>query len=500
MEITLADLTNLESRLSTVADFTESALDAAAALEGEVSWAVTARATAPHLPALRGGELLLIPPRASLEVGAELKALIGQAQAMGICGIVTADFDPAFDRAGKPDESVPRLCWHGKLNADAESSINRLLTECRGTMFRVGTELERALNEMMARQASLSEMLRRISAISGIAISVFDSKGRELARSGSTVPPDEDSPARNVRYLSSDLPLGARLVLGPLSPGEYVLARFLVDRIVIAAEAALRHDDEVRPRGAGRAAAIRALLERGDESPRDRRGSAVALGLEPDGVFLVAVTPHCHELALGHAMAPLGDAHDAGEIEGDHVWLVSVSAATGPDHVATRAQQVKRAWMREQKDRSLRLALSAPAVGVAGLAAAAEEARFIAAMQRSEELQRQAASFDSLEDLGALRVLYQLRQSPELRQFVEQVLGSLAGRETLRATLKVFLESGGSQVEASKRLGIHRNTLSYRLRRVAALVGVDVTDPAAWLTLHLAISAADLFRLTSSEG
>ena len=121
-------------------------------------------------------------------------------------------------------------------------------------------------------------------------------------------------------------------------------------------------------------------------------------------------------------------------------------------------------------------------------------------LQRSENLQRQAASFDSLDDLGALRVLYQLRQSPELRQFVEQVLGSLAGRETLRSTLKVFLESGGSQVEASKRLGIHRNTLSYRLRRVAALVGVDVTDPDAWLTLHLAISAGDLFQLTSSEG
>jgi sugar diacid utilization regulator len=278
-----------------------------------------------------------------------------------------------------------------------------------------------------------------------------------------------------------------------------VLARFLIERVAMAAETALRNDDDVRPRGAGRAVAIRALMERTETSPSDRRRSAVALGLEPDGVYLVAVTPKSQEPLLSRALEVIGSAHDAGEVDRDHLWLVAVSTTSGPEHVAVRAQQLKRIWTREQPDRSLRLALSAPTVGVAGLPAAADEARFIAALQRSEKLQRQAASFDSLDDLGALRVLYQLRQSPELRQFVEQVLGSLAGRETLRSTLKVFLESGGSQVEASKRLGIHRNTLSYRLRRVAALIGVDVTDPEAWLTLHLAISAADLFRLTSSE-
>ncbi len=495
MDITLVDLTTLESRLSLVVDSTDGDCVQAETPSTEVSWAVTARATAPYLPALRGGELLLIPPRAGTEIGDELIALISQAHGMGVSGLVLADGDPAIERARKTSGAIPLLRWQGDLNADAESSINRLLTECRGTMFRVGTELERALNEMTSRRSSLNETLDRVTGIAGITVSVVDSNRRELARSGSNAAMAEI----NDRFLTRDLALGSVLVLGPLSPREYVLARFLFERVVMAVETALRNDDDVRPRGAGRAAAIRALLERSQISPSDRRRSAVALGLEPDGVYLVAVTANRHRPPMNHILAFIGTAHDAGEIGRDHLWLLVVSTTTGPENLAERAQQLKRIWTREQQDPSAKLALSAPTVGVAGLPAAADEARFIAALQRSEKLQRQAASFDSLDDLGALRVLYQLRQSPELKLFVEQVLGSLAGRETLRSTLKVFLESGGSQVEASKRLGIHRNTLSYRLRRVAALVGVDVTDPSAWLTLHLAISAGDLFRLTSSE-
>lgn len=499
MDITLVDLTNLESRLTPVSVSNDGNGIQAESYNAEVSWAVTARATAPYLPALRGGELLLIPPRASSEIGDELTALICQAHQMGVIGLVFADGDPALERTRESLGLVPRLRWTGELNADAESSINRLLTERRGTMFRVGTELERAFNEMTARRTSLNETLGRVSGIAGLTVSVIDSKGRELAKFGPNGANGDAADEPNSRYLARGLALGAQLVLGPLLPGEYVLARFLIERVAMAAEVALRHDDDVRPRGAGRSEAIRALVERSERSPSDRRRSAVALGLEPDGVYLVAVTPNCREPHLTHALTHIGTAHDAGKLESDRLWLLAVSTTSGPEHVAARAQQLKRAWMREQPDRSLTLALSAPTVGVAGLPAAAEEARFIAALQRSKKLQRQAASFDSLDDLGALRVLYQLRQSPELRQFVEQVLGSLAGRETLRSTLRVFLESGGSQVEASKRLGIHRNTLSYRLRRVAALVGVDVTDPAAWLTLHLAICAGELFRLTNSE-
>jgi DNA-binding PucR family transcriptional regulator len=123
-------------------------------------------------------------------------------------------------------------------------------------------------------------------------------------------------------------------------------------------------------------------------------------------------------------------------------------------------------------------------------------------MQARGQLAHQAASFASVTDVGALRLLYPLRDADELREFIAEALGALEARDrqgTLRETLRAFLESGGSHVEASGRLGIHRNTLAYRLRRIGELVGVDVADPAGWLTLHLALCASDMLRAIGDD-
>jgi purine catabolism regulator len=148
------------------------------------------------------------------------------------------------------------------------------------------------------------------------------------------------------------------------------------------------------------------------------------------------------------------------------------------------------------------LALSAPAFGVASLPAAAREARFVAALQAQARLPRKAASFQSVDDVGALRLLYQFRESVELQQFVADALGNLERmdpRGTLRTTLRAFLEAGGSHVDAATRLGIHRNTLAYRLRRIGELLGRDVADPASWLTLHLALAASDMLAAREDD-
>jgi hypothetical protein len=498
MDITLFDLTKLEPRLSWSPQSPDGTLGAAEQLTKEVSWAVTARATPPHLPALRAGELLLIPPRVSTEIGDELPALIGQAAAKDVSGLVIAASDPALERTKSSSESIPTFRWRGELGEDTESSINRLLTECRGTMFRVGTELERTLNELHSRRTSLTETLVSIREISGIRLAVLDVRQREIGNSGA-VADDRTVEPGDARVLARDLALGSRVVLGPLSPREHVLARFLVDRIVIAVEASLRHDVQTRPRGAGKAEAIRALMEGSDTSHGERRRVAIALGLDPDGVHVVAVTAACREQELIQAFASIGSVHPAGEVGGDSLWLIAELGCANPDQIAARLEHLKHAWRRAQREPPRTLALSAPAAGTAALPLATEEAKFVAALQRNGKLLRSAASFDSLEDLGALKLLYRLRQTPELRQFVDQVLASVASRETLRDTLAVFLESGGSQVEAARRLGIHRNTLSYRLQRIAGMVGVDIADPGTWLTLHLALTASDLLRLTGAE-
>lgn len=59
-------------------------------------------------------------------------------------------------------------------------------------------------------------------------------------------------------------------------------------------------------------------------------------------------------------------------------------------------------------------------------------------------------------------------------------------------TLEVFVDSGGSGVRTAELLSIHRSTLNYRLERIAAITGVDLTDPGTRTNLQVAIK---LFRL-----
>jgi DNA-binding PucR family transcriptional regulator len=85
--------------------------------------------------------------------------------------------------------------------------------------------------------------------------------------------------------------------------------------------------------------------------------------------------------------------------------------------------------------------------------------------------------------------------TPELATYVADALGALPGhdrRGTLRQTLLSYLETGGSHVAAAACLGIHRNTLAYRLKQIALLTGHDPNDPCKRLLLHLALLAASL--------
>jgi hypothetical protein len=285
------------------------------------------------------------------------------------------------------------------------------------------------------------------------------------------------------------------LILGPLRDEQRVVARFLALRVATAVESALRRDEAARPRGRHRIEATESLLSGQRPSASDQRAAALALGFDPDATFIVAVTHGGAEAALTRALAPLGSIHPAGDSNGRRAALVAANERTLSSARAGQVAEIKRQWERDHVEDGATLALSAPALGVASVPDAAREANFVATLQEQALVPRRAASFESVEDIGALRLLYQLRDSNELRQFVTQALGSLENRDqrgTLRETLRAFLESGGSQVDASHRLGIHRNTLAYRLRRIDELVGRDVGDPASWLTLHLALSASEM--------
>lgn len=84
----------------------------------------------------------------------------------------------------------------------------------------------------------------------------------------------------------------------------------------------------------------------------------------------------------------------------------------------------------------------------------------------------------------------------EARRFSERELGAL-GAETdaarrIAATLRVFLEEGSSFVRAARRLGVHENTVAYRVRRAGELLGHPVEERQ--LELRVALMLADVLR------
>jgi hypothetical protein len=86
-----------------------------------------------------------------------------------------------------------------------------------------------------------------------------------------------------------------------------------------------------------------------------------------------------------------------------------------------------------------------------------------------------------------------LTEDPDAaRRFAARELGPLAARDTatirFASTVAVFLEEGSSFVRSGRRLGIHANTVAYRVRRAESLLGRPVTERQLELRVALRLS------------
>jgi GAF domain-containing protein len=88
----------------------------------------------------------------------------------------------------------------------------------------------------------------------------------------------------------------------------------------------------------------------------------------------------------------------------------------------------------------------------------------------------------ALDDLGAAGLLLRYAEPAHLRRYAERTLGSVArydgrhGTELLR-TLRTYLDCDLDRAVTAKRLTLHVNTVSQRLRRVETLCGLNLRSP-----------------------
>jgi hypothetical protein len=93
-------------------------------------------------------------------------------------------------------------------------------------------------------------------------------------------------------------------------------------------------------------------------------------------------------------------------------------------------------------------------------------------------------------DLGPYRMLTALPAQAAHDQAVGELFS--AAHAELARTAEVFLDCAGQAGRTAAALGIHRQTLYYRLSRVEQLTGLDLDDGEHRLLLHMALKGARL--------
>jgi DNA-binding PucR family transcriptional regulator len=249
----------------------------------------------------------------------------------------------------------------------------------------------------------------------------------------------------------------------------------------------------VRGAAAMRTAEVRALLD-GSRADLDGVSKRLVYALDRHHVAFLIWSDEADRDA-GDAQVLFGAmerrAAEVAQALGAHGWLavpqgrhLACWAGLHQPVIADRARAVQ-----EGDGGELRVALGLPGHGVEGFCASHAEA--LRARQVAK-LGRARASWTTFNDV-ALEALA-THDLHEARRFVERELGPLAGDDDavlrLRATLRVFLEEGSSFVRAARRLSVHENTVTYRVRRAEELLGHRAVERQ--LELRVALRLARL--------
>jgi len=319
------------------------------------------------------------------------------------------------------------------------------------------------------------------------------------------------SPVLAVR--SADSADGIRLV-APEAHGDLAIAARLVLRA--AADTAARLADEakrarelpIRSRSEllaelliSESALNEGMLERARQLGISLAGWHVVVWIEADN--LTEVTPDemgrfellesAGQLALG-AAAAVGGTWYLSRIARAIVLVWMTRSDPGAQAGTRAARSASRALETvDARSPSLRLraGVSTPHEGPLGLRAAAAEARGAISAARASGKPPGVTAYDAT---GVQRMLMEWYASDTARASVWVQLAPLerlgqARCETAIRTLAAFLDEQGSIGRTAQRLHLHRNAVTYRMRRITGLLGVDLDDPDQRLALQLACRA-----------
>jgi hypothetical protein len=477
---------------------------AAATEPRPIAWVRVLKPRVPAFDALDAGDLAIVPagPLAVIAPGAdELRALADALATARVAGVLLVEGEAGVERldalgARLEASGVPGL----RLGRTDPAALERAVI---GFIVARGSELERQaglLESELQRRAldggGPAALVAAIATFLGRGVALESARGDVLAVHAPADAPEAAAAA--IRYQArprqsaalrfplpvASGPAGALVLVGDAPASE--LGRATVARIGGLLALELARDEAVRRAGD--------QVRRADALPSAGPPWIVLLarqrapGLDDDTPAArgdrEAIRREVRLLAPARRMALRGDA--------DSLELRAVLALDGAADGAAAASRLDAAAdplaLRIAGLLSRTVALSRPFRTRAERPAAEADAR--ATLEAAVALAEPPAVART-DRLPVYRMLGGLHNLPEGARLARALLEPiLAGRPDVRrerlATLRAVLDHGGLN-EAAAALGVHRNTIAYRIRRIEAATGWQLSDPELRLPLAIAV-------------
>jgi len=452
-----------------------------------IAWVRVLRARVPAFDALEPGDLVIASSSALAVVApgaAELRELVAALAAVPVSGVLLVDTEPSaagpFAAAGVPGIRVERTD-----PIELERSVVGFIVAGGAELERQASLLEAELRRRALEGGGVAALVGAVSGFLGRALALEAGRGAALVVHAPPEAPRAAADAARYQAKATESAVALRVPLPPAAgPARALvvlgaepvseLARVALPRVAGLLALELARDEAVHG-AADRARQAEpmpsagppwvVLLARQREPGAEDDSEAARAGREE-------VRRAIRLLAPARRMALRGDA--------DSVELRLVAAGSEED-IHPLAEQVGGRLSRT-------VAISRPFIVAADRPGAEAEARSTLEAALALDAPPRLARADRLAIYRILGALHRLPDGPRLARAVLEPLFDArpdVRRERLE-TLRALLAHGGVG-EAAAALGVHRNTVAYRLRRIEAATGWRLADPELRLPLAVAL-------------
>ncbi|MEU8799609.1 helix-turn-helix domain-containing protein [Spirillospora sp. NPDC048819] len=459
-----------------------------------------------------------------------------------------ADLAPDLSAAARAADAagVPLLV----LPAEADyRAVSRLIGQKAlaqsAHILEYGSRVHRALGEVLARGPGVPAMARAVVGLSRCSVLICDADGERLAweEAPDAAPPDPDAlllalpgdlgrPEDHPEFANGNtraaevrvrvVPEGppVHVLVTPVLVGGKIFGRMLMieracppdphdlaqHRVIAEHGATLVGSEMLRQRSV-RAAEERARGDFVEALVHGRFADSYELGararhhgFDVDGHFAVHVVAAPSLLPVGrdYLRRTVTATRTAQQLEPGGCALTAAISSTivviqqvgaGHDPVRQRGEAARFAErlhlaLRPQLGDDLRITHGRPGQGAAGVAAGYHEARLTMGLARHAA----AVPVCGYDDLRVFAALKDVAGSAEATSFARETLAPLrrANGGDLERIVLAYIRTSGNLNAAARELGMHRNTMLYKLDRASRILRMDIRSAEAQFTFWLA--------------